>query len=244
MHIALQAVYKKYGRVRALENVTLDIEPGQIVALLGPNGAGKTTLLRSLAGIIVPDYGTIQYDGEKFNRGRMDMRRRFMFLPDYPAAYPTMTPLQHIGMALKMHGREREGIEDRVTEVLADLEILQFIRVPMATLSRGQLYKTILTALVALNPDLWLVDEPFASGMDPNGIMMFKRYAREAAGTGSTVIYSTQILDAAESLCDRVCIIHKGRIEAFCTIEELKDRVGGGDDPLDQLFAGLKEMPE
>ena len=244
MHISLKAVYKKYGRVRALQDVTLDIQPGQIVALLGPNGAGKTTLLRSLAGIIAPDYGTIQYDDQAFTRGRMDMRSRFMFLPDYPAAYPAMTPLQHIGMVLKIYGRDEEGIEDRVTEVMADLEVLPFLKVPMNTLSRGQLYKTILTPLVALNPELWLVDEPFASGMDPNGIMMFKRYARQAAAAGSTVIYSTQILDAAESLCDRVCVIHRGTIEAFSTMEEIKERMGGDEDPLDQLFASLKEMPE
>src|SRR5512146_173810 len=101
MKLEVQQLLKRFKAARALDGVSLTIEPGQIVALLGPNGAGKTTLLRSLAGIVAPDDGKILYDGQRFLRARMDLRKRFLFLPDFPAVFDEWTPLQHLGMVLR-----------------------------------------------------------------------------------------------------------------------------------------------
>src|SRR5258705_11895410 len=111
MKISLEKVTKAFGPVKALDEVTLDLEPGQIVALLGPNGAGKTTLLRCLAGILAPS-GTIRFDGEKFYRGRLDLRRRFFFLPDAPPILPPRTVLGHGGMVLHPPGAAGPGPEE------------------------------------------------------------------------------------------------------------------------------------
>ncbi len=241
MNIEVQAITKKYKSFRALDNVSLTIAPGQILALLGPNGAGKTTLLRCLAGTAAPQDGSLLYDGQAFRRDRIDLRRRFLFLPDFPAVFEEWSPIRHIGMTLRLFGREEPAIEKRVVELIREFDLLPFANAAFATLSRGQRYKAALIALIAVNPELWLLDEPFASGMDPNGINSFKRNAREAAAAGHTIIYSTQILDAAERFSDRICVIHRGKVAAFDETARLQQSAADGASGLDELFDQLRE---
>jgi ABC-2 type transport system ATP-binding protein len=222
MHVELVGVSKGYGSVAALDDVSLEVAPGQIVALVGANGAGKTTLLRCLAAIAAPSSGQILYDSERFERGRLDLRRRLMFLPDVPCYFHEMTVLRHIGMALRLYGVERPGLAEFVVEALADFDLLPLAESQFRRLSRGQIYKAALVALVAVDPELWLFDEPLASGMDPHALAAFRRRAREAAARGRTVIYTTQLLDQAQRFADRVCVIHRGRVRAFERVEALQ----------------------
>ncbi len=241
MKIQIQNATKSYQSLRALDDVSIAFDEGQIVALVGSNGAGKTTLLRSLAGIIGLDNGKIFFDTEQFLRERTDLRRRYHFLPDFPAVFEDWSPLQHIGMALRLYGQDQNGAEERVLKLLRDFDLLPLANAPFATLSRGQRYKAVLVTLLAIDPELWLLDEPFASGMDPHGINAFKRYAREAAARGRTIIYSTQILDAAERFSDRICVIHRGKVRAYEATAELHARVHGDSGGLDQIFSQLRE---
>jgi ABC-2 type transport system ATP-binding protein len=242
MKIELQGVSKNYGRSVALDDVTLEIAPGQLVALLGPNGAGKTTMLRCLAGIVAPNKGRLRYDGQPFTRDRLDMRRRFSFLPDFPVVFEEWPVLRHIGMMLRLYESDGPGIEEKVIEVLAELEMLPLAEKPFNALSRGQRYKGALAALMAADPEIWLLDEPFASGMDPHGITAFKRRARDAVSRGRTVIYSTQILDAAEHFSDRVCIIYRGCIAAFDSVANLRDQSLPTGSVLENMFDILRDQ--
>ena len=241
MKIELQEVVKKFKSLRALDSVSMNIEPGQVVVLLGPNGAGKTTLLRCLAAIGAPDEGKILYDGERFTRERLDLRRRFLFLPDFPAVFDEWSPLQHLGMTLRLYGLDGVGIEERVLDLLREFDLLPLANAPFGTLSRGQRYKAALVALLAVDREVWLLDEPFASGMDPHGINTFKRHAREATARGRTIIYSTQILDAAERFSDRLCVIHRGQIRAFTPTSELRRDHSTQTSALDDLFKQLRD---
>lgn len=243
MHIALESLSKRYRKVHALEKVSLAIPPGQIVSILGLNGAGKTTLLRCLSGIVAPTSGEILYDGEKFRRGNMTLRRKLAFLPDFPIAFPHHTALRHIGMVLRLYEAELPGMESRVMELLRGFDLLPLIDTPMSQLSRGQAYKTALSALLAADAELLLLDEPFASGMDPNGITFLKREAQNAAKRGHTVIYSTQILDIAEKLCDRVCVIDRGEIRHYAPLADLHTvaNSAGNGSVLENLFQQLRE---
>ena len=241
MKIELQEVVKKFKSLRALDSVSMNIEPGQVVVVLGPNGAGKTTLLRCLAAIAAPDEGKILYDGERFTRERLDLRRRFLFLPDFPAVFDEWSPLQHLGMTLRLYGLDGVGIEERVLDLLREFDLLPLANAPFGTLSRGQRYKAALVALLAADREVWLLDEPFASGMDPHGINTFKRHAREATARGRTIIYSTQILDAAERFSDRLCVIHRGQIRAFTPTSELRRDHSTQTSALDDLFKQLRD---
>lgn len=227
-----------------MDRVSFLVEPGGIIAILGVNGAGKTTLLRALAGVVAPDSGSISFDGERFHRGRIDLRMRSGFLPDYPLGFGHVTVLRHLGMMLNLYHADAPGCETRVTHLLRNFDLLPLIDTQLNSLSRGQLYKTGLATLMAVDPELWLIDEPFASGMDPNGISFFKREARSAAARGRIVLYSTQILDIAESFSSRVCVLDHGELRFFAPVQELVPTGSRGDGGiLEDLFRRLREEP-
>lgn len=241
MKIETRGLVKRYGPVRALDRVTLEIEPGQVISLLGPNGAGKSTLLRCLAGIVGPDDGQVYFDEQPFRRDRLDIRRRFYFLPDFPVLFPSHSILRNVGIFIRFYEAEKEGIEERVIELLRDFDLLPLAEAPLMTLSRGQMYKAALVALMAADPEVWLLDEPFASGMDPHGINAFKRRTLDAARRGRTILYSTQLLDLAERFSDRVCVIHQGEVRAFDTLNRLREQAQDKSNVLEPLFQSLRE---
>lgn len=241
MKIALNSVLKSYRSVRALDHVSLEIEPGQIISLLGPNGAGKTTFLRCLTGIAAPDKGGVYFDDQEFRRSDLGLRRRIYFLPDFPFQFWEQSVLRNIAIVLRTFESDGPGAEERVLGLLNDFDMLPLALRPVNSLSRGQAYKAGLIAMLAANRELWLLDEPFASGMDPQGIDAFKQHARAAASQGRTVIYSTQLLDVAERFSDRVCIINKGEIHAFDTLEKLRAQAQDKDNVLSEMFRRLRE---
>ncbi len=152
-----------------------------------------------------------------------------------------MSVLRHLGMVLRLYGAPLDGIEDRVIGILRDLDLLLFAEVPVSRLSRGQAYKAALTAVLAADPEVWMIDEPFASGMDPQGISTFKARARAHCNLGGTVLYSTQILDIAEGFSDLVCILDRGEVRAFGPIKSLEAPSTPGSGVLEAIFRRLRE---
>ncbi|HMD30351.1 MAG TPA: ABC transporter ATP-binding protein, partial [Candidatus Acidoferrales bacterium] len=240
MHIQLDKLSKRFGRRHALREMSTTFEPGQIVAVLGPNGAGKTTLLRCLAGVMVPSSGEILLDGTPLRRGQQEQRRRIFFIPDIPMFFPRMTVIQHIAMVLRLYQVAPGHIEDRVVACLDQLDILTSAESPILVLSRGQAYKTALAALLSVGPELWILDEPFTSGMDPVGMAVFKQYARQAAEKGAIIIYSTQILEIAEGFSDRVCLFDRGLLRLDESVRALRERVGVSSGALEEAFRRLQ----
>ncbi len=235
MQIELQGLTKRYGDAIALDDVWLEIAPGEIVAIVGANGAGKTTLLRCLAGINAPTSGTIRYDGETFRRDRLDLRKRLFLLSETPFlfhhdTFKVPTLIDHVSLVLDAYELDetsnstRDNIAERVVALLDELKILPHAENNIASLSRGQLYKGALAALLAVDPQLWLLDEPLASGMDPSGISVLKQHCRAAAKRGRTILFTTQIMEVAQALADRICILHEGRVVAMDTVEQLRLR--------------------
>jgi ABC-2 type transport system ATP-binding protein len=241
MHVELEHVSKRFGAAAAIDDLSLEIEPGQIVALVGANGAGKSTLLRLLAAINVPTSGTVWLDGERLDRSRLDLRRRLASLPDMPPLDPRTNPLAHIASLIGLYEAERPGLEEFVVGLFDELDLLPVVDAHVSTLSRGEAYKTGLAALIAVDPDLWLFDEPLASGMDPQGLATFRKYAQKAAGRGKTVVYTTQILELAEQFADRIAILNGGRLHAFETVAELRGAANGRPEAvLGSIFADLR----
>lgn len=239
MHIRAERLVKEYGGARALDELSWEVHPGQIVAVLGPNGAGKTTLLNALSGCIPLDGGQVFFDGQPFTPGRGDLRRRFAFIPDIPPVPGGWSPLRFIGTTLKLYETPREGIEDRVTGLLEDLDLLGVARWKFRQLSRGQIYKAVLAAFIAADPEVWFVDEPFASGMDPRGLNCFKEYARGATVRGRTIVFTTQIIEVAEPFAARICVMDQGKITF-----DGETAVAHKNSAFTALVARLRENPE
>ena len=238
MRIKAENLVKSYGSARALDHLSWELQPGQIVALLGPNGAGKTTLLNALAGCNRLDEGKVLFDGEVYTPDRTDIRRRFAFIPDFPPVPAGWSPVRFIGSVVKLYGTAVPNLEDRVVDVLTELDLLSVALWKFRQLSRGQAYKAALAGFLIADPELWLVDEPFASGMDPRGLNTFKQYARSAAARGHTIVFTTQIIEVAEQIADRICVINKGQVKADATPSELCR-----DTAYEQLLAELHETP-
>jgi ABC-type multidrug transport system ATPase subunit len=241
MRIQAEGIYKSFFSTPALVDVTMDVAPGQIVALLGSNGCGKTTLLRCFSGLASTDRGRVLLDGEPHDRENLGQRRKLHFMPDFPALLPRESILRNLTVMLSLYGRDQPGREEEVVALLTEFELLPLIRKRVQSLSRGQAYKVSLIGLIAADPEVWLLDEPFASGMDPNGITSFRNHARAAATRGRTIVYSTQILDLAERFSDRVCLLNQGKLVAFAPLAELGMRAGATDKILPELFQQLRE---
>lgn len=218
----------------------LDLGPGELVVVIGLNGAGKTTLQRSLAGVITPSSGRITWDGGVSIRDDLTLHRQMMFLPDAPLLIEQHTVLQHLAVVLRAYDRDAVG-EDAVVEVLRELDLLDHHDRRLAGLSRGQRYKAALAALLLTGPELWLLDEPFASGMDPQGMQVLKRRARQAVGTGACIVYTTQIIEIAERFCDCLLVVDRGRIAHRLSAAELRAMSAEGPGSLGESLAVFRE---
>ena len=242
MHVELRSVSKVYGKVRALDRVTLDLPPGRVVAVLGSNGAGKSTLLRVLSGLLHPDDGEVLYDGEHLRLDNLALRRRIFFMPDFPPVFAGESLLANLGLLLRLYEADGPGAPERVVHWMQALDILDLAEKPVEALSRGQWYKAALVALLVTDPELWLLDEPLASGMDPQGLAVLRAEVRHAAARGRTVLFTTQILEAAERLADVACVFQRGSLRLATSMADLRRASASGTDGvIDALLQGLRD---
>jgi ABC-type multidrug transport system ATPase subunit len=237
MKVTIAGLRKRFGSQPVLRGIDLELPENSIVALVGLNGAGKSTILHCLAGLLSIDSGAVKFDGDKFHPDNIEMRRRLLFLPDYPTFALAGTLLEHLSLVIRLYERDGEALTDRTMELLREFDLLPFAMRPLQELSRGQMYKSALIALILVDPDLWLLDEPLASGMDPLGLRAFEKHAHQAAANGRTILYSTQILDVAERFSDHVAVLNDGLIRTFAKASDL--RANGADGNLTDLFAKL-----
>lgn len=230
---------RHYGRSRALDRLSITFHPGEIVCLLGANGAGKSTLLRALAGLVALDRGEAFLDGAPLRREDLPQRRQLFFVPDFPLLLWDETVIRNISTLVRLYQADRAGLSERIVELLEHFDLLEKAEANAGTLSRGQVYKTTLAALLAIDPPYWLLDEPLASGVDPVGLSIFRREARAAADRGHCIIFSTQILEIAETLADRVAILHRGQLRGVQSAAELRNRATTGEPSLQELLQTL-----
>lgn len=238
MRVELEAVSKQYGEARALDAVTTTFEPGSVNAVIGLNGAGKTTLLQAVAGILSLPRGTVRLDGERFARHRLDLRRRFLFLPDFPVTFAEHEVLQHIAFVLRAYDRETgPAATQRVVALLEEFDLVGLAERRFTELSRGQVYKAALVALIACECDLWLLDEPFASGMDARGLQSFKQHAATLTARGGTVVFTTQIVETLPGFAHSVVVLERGSVLAAGPLESIEAGGQTGRAALEHLLS-------
>lgn len=224
---------KRFGKKSAVEELSFQVAPGEIVGLLGPNGAGKSTTFMCLAGLLRPDGGTIEYDGKPLGskRGRV-----ISLIPESPEVYAMLTVWEHLVFVSKScklpNGWERDG-----SELLRGLGIEDQRDTLGQALSKGMRQKTLIAATMLANAPVMLFDEPMV-GLDPLGQREFRRVIAALHDRGTAVMISTHMLESAQELCDRVVIMKDGRAITAGRIDELQ-RLDGTGQSLEDLFLEL-----
>ena len=212
-------LHRRFDDVVALDGVSLSVPDGEIVGFVGPNGSGKTTTMRIALGVLEPDAGTVRWHGRELDAAE---RRRFGYMPEERGLYPKMRVHEQLVYLARLHGVSSHDAARRATEVLGAVEVADRAKDRVETLSLGNQQRVQLAAALVHDPRCLVLDEPF-SGLDPVGVdVLAGVLLRQARNHGVSVVFSSHQLELVERFCDRVVLIHRGKIVASGTIEELR----------------------
>ena len=213
-------LFKRYGDVRALDGASLAVSPGRMLGFLGPNGAGKTTAMRSVFGLVHLDQGDVLWQGRPVDA---QARLGFGYMPEERGLYPRMEITRQLVYFGRLHGMTSESAALATASWLDELGLSDRAEDKVENLSHGNQQRIQLAAALVHDPELLVLDEPFA-GLDPVGVERMKELLRKRAVDGAAVVFSSHQLDLVEDLVDDVAIINEGRIVLDGTLSELRSR--------------------
>src|SRR3974377_1523557 len=225
--IRVEGLTKRYARTVAVDNISFEVEKGQIVGFLGPNGAGKTTTMRVLTCFLPPPSGTPTVAGFDVLANPMEVKKRIGYLPETPPLYPEMEVIEYLNFAGKLKGISKKDIARRVDEVMERCAIGDVREKLIAKLSKGYRQRVGLAQAIIHNPDVLILDEP-TSGLDPKQIIEIRELLKSLAGQ-HTIILSTHILSEVEHSCEQVIIIDRGKLVAVDSVSNLTNRLRGSE---------------
>ena len=225
---------KTYGDKKAVDDLTLHIQRGEIYGFIGHNGAGKTTTLKSVAGIMQFDSGEILIDGTSIQRDPIGCKKKMAYIPDNPDLYEFMTGMQYLNFVGDIFAIPADGRKQRIQELADTFELTGDLNQPISAYSHGMKQKLAIISAWIHEPKLILMDEPFV-GLDPKASHILKGMMREVCNQGGAIFFSTHVLEVAEKLCDKVAIIKGGKLVRSGTMEEVK-----GDTSLESVFLELE----
>lgn len=233
--ITIRNLSKNYGEKVALNNINLDIFPGQIIGYIGPNGAGKSTTVKILAGIIQDYNGDVQVAGINLAENVLEAKKKIGYIPELPEMYDLLTPREYLTFIGKLFHLPDELIESRTVKMLSSFGLKDNIDQRMDGFSKGMRQKVLITSGLLHNPQIIIMDEPL-SGLDANAVIIVKELLQVLKAEGRTVFYCSHMMDVVERVSDRIVLIDKGTIVADGTIEELRK---DSSDSLEKIFAKL-----
>jgi ABC-2 type transport system ATP-binding protein len=223
--IKVEGLTKRYARTTAVDNISFEVQKGQIVGFLGPNGAGKTTTMRCLTCFMPPTSGSASVAGFDVLEQPMEVKKRIGYLPETPPLYPDMEVVEYLNFVGRLKGLSGAELTRRVGEVSERCAVADVSKKLIAKLSKGYRQRVGLAQAIIHNPDVLILDEP-TSGLDPKQINETRDLIRGLAGD-HTIILSTHILPEVEQICQQVIIIAKGRLVATDTVHNLTNRLRG-----------------
>ena len=234
--IEIKNVSKTYnGTKKALENITFNVNDGEIFAFIGHNGAGKTTMIKLIVGILDFESGEILINGKSTKESPIECKKDIAYVPDNPDLYENMKAIDFINFICDMYNTPLITRRENIAKYSKMFEIENNLNNDISSFSHGMKQKVALISALSHNPKVLIMDEPFV-GLDPKAVYDMKELMKQMAKEGKTVLFSTHILDVAEKLCDRVAIIKNGKIVKTGNMKDVK-----GDESLEQVFLELGE---
>jgi len=227
---------KRYDGVLAVDRISFTIAQGEIVGYLGPNGAGKSTTVKMLTGILRPTEGTIVIDGLDLWKNPLEVKRRIGYVPETGGVYESLTAYEYLQLVGRLYHLPEEVLDRRIEEFLRLFGLEAFMHERLSSYSKGMRQKVLISAALLHNPKVLFLDEPL-TGLDAHSALLLKELLRRLAAEGKTIFYCSHILDVVERTCTRVIIIHKGRVVADGTVEQLKELTRQGT--LEDIFKQL-----
>ena len=236
--LKLSHISKAYNKseVRAVDDLSLELKPGEIYGFLGPNGAGKTTTIKMLSGILSCDEGDIEICGYDLRRDPINAKKNLGYVSDNDVIYDKLTGKEYVDFLADIYGVSLEDRKERTERMLKLFNLTGAFNSPIKTYSHGMKQKISIIGALIHNPKLWVLDEPMM-GLDPQSAYELKELMKSHCREGNTVFFSTHVLEVAEKLCDRVGIIVKGKLVLSGSMGEIREK--SKDESLEEIFLSV-----
>lgn len=239
----VEGLYKHFGKVKAVDGLTFGVRPGEIYGLLGPNGAGKTTTIKCILGLLEMQTGNISVLGEDPIEVPERVKANIGYVAEEPLLYGSLTPREMLNFIASVRGLDETEATERARRLITSLDATKYYDSLMETLSRGNKQKIQIIAALLHDPRLLILDEPL-SGLDAKSSKVIKEILELHAEHGGSVLLSTHIMEQAQTLCDRIGIINRGRLVAEGTLDELRELEHAAGASLEDIFLRLTEQDQ
>ena len=220
--LELRGITKKYQVFPAVNDVSFEVKPSEILGYLGPNGAGKTTTIRMLAGLLEPTKGGIYYSGKNIKDDLYEYKKRIGYVPEEAEIYPHLSAYDYLLMAGRLRNIPEKILNKKIEQFMSLFSLAEDMHSAISSYSKGMTQKVLLSSALIHNPDILLLDEPL-SGLDVETSLIIKGLVRKLSQEGKIIFYCSHILEVVEKVCSKVIIIHKGKIVANDSVENLRN---------------------
>ena len=232
---------KRYHSILAVEDVSFDLRPGEVLGYVGPNGSGKSTTVSMVVGLLEPSSGTLSLFGESLYENPAAYKRRIGYVPEEPHLYTHLTALEYLSLVGGLRGMPSRDTDTKAAELLKLFDLWDSRYQVMSAYSKGMRQRVLLAAALMHNPAFLVLDEPF-SGLDVNAGILFRTLIRMFVGQGGMILFSSHRLDVVERVSSRVIILHQGRIAATTTADGF--RTSDGSQTLEEIFARVTQQDD
>jgi ABC-2 type transport system ATP-binding protein len=237
-NIILKEVSKSFGAIKAVKNLDLVVQPGEIRGLLGPNGSGKSTTMKMILGLLKPDSGIISVCGVDVGSKPVDARRHLGYVPETPFLYEYLSAAEYLDLVGVAYGLDRAERKKRASELLQALQLEKQVNEVMSGYSQGMRQKIALISALMHKPEVLILDEPL-NGLDPRSARIVKEILHRLADERVSILFSTHVLEIADAICSKITIISNGSTVAEGTSQEVKAMAGLKSSSLEDVFLKL-----
>ncbi len=234
--LEIRELTKLYHGTLALDHVSFCARPGEVTGYLGPNGSGKSTTVKILTGLIEPTEGSVFYNGQDIRRNPLEFKARIGYVPEEPHLYTYLTGAEYLELVGELRGIDEKRLKAKIEGFLRLFGLWGDRYTPLSAYSKGMRQKILLAAALLHDPEIIILDEPF-SGLDVNSSLVLRRLIQDLAAAGKVVLYSSHALEVVEKVCERVVILHKGRVKADDSVMHLRELMSLPS--LEEIFSQL-----